>query len=279
MVPDRIRVSAYKVLQIIGKRLYGQSTCQVQRLPFGLYLKSLHPPPGLRNEFSALQAVRHYTSVPVPRPIDIVCIPLKPREPSPWEIFHTHDAYLLTTRMPGRTLAECQDVLSDQDAADFVSQMQDFVTQLRSIPKMVSPDYAICNIVGEACRDPRIREGDPIGPFADEEAFSQFLRNPDDPIRRGHNIVFTHADLNARNILVDQITHNDGSKRWQVTGIVDWENSGYYPEYWEYTKSLFEGFRYSQRMRDLYHEIFKHFGDLSREFEVEHRSWEEGDYV
>ena len=61
-----------------------------------------------------------------------------------------------------------------------------------------------------------------------------------------------------------------------VTGIVDWECSGFYPEYWEYTRSLFEGFRNSERERNLMHTIFKAFGDYSKELDVEKRSWEEG---
>jgi len=169
--------------------------------------------------------------------------------------------------------------MSDEDGAEFVTQMQGYVAQLRTIPKTVRPDYAVCNTLGEAIRDTRIRDANPIGPFMDEAGFSQFLRHPDEPSRRGHRILFTHADLNARNILVDRVGLPDGSKSWKVTGIVDWENSGYYPEYWEYTKSLFEGFRYRQRWRDFYHKIFKQFEDYAREFEVEERSWGEGDGV
>ena len=169
--------------------------------------------------------------------------------------------------------------MSDKDGAGFVAQMQDYLTELRSIPKSVSPEYSICNTLGRACGDPRIRGANPVSPFVDETAFSQVLRNPDDLSRRGHKIVFTHADLNPRNILVDRVTQPDGSFAWTVTGIVDWENSGYFPEYWDYTKALFEGFRYRQRLQDFMHDIFKQFGDLSKEFEVEKRSWEEGDYV
>lgn len=118
-----------------------------------------------------------------------------------------------------------------------------------------------------------------MGPFVDEEAFSQQLRNPDEPSRRGHQIFFTHADLNFRNILLDLCTKPDGTRGWMITGIVDWENSGYYPEYWDYTKSLFEGFRYTPQWVNVIHEIFKAFGDLSREYEVENRSWESGDFI
>lgn len=276
MVPDRIRVAAYKTLQTVGYRLYGKPNPfePVQRLPFGLYLKFLGDPDGFRNEFNALKIVRRYTSLPVPQPLDLVTLPSDSNDP-----FYSHDAYLLTSRVPGMPLSYCHDMLSDKEGAEFVAQMQGYLGELRSIPKVVSPEYAICNTLGGACRDPRICDANPVGPFVDETAFSQVLRNSDEPSRRGHKIVFTHADLNLRNILVDQVTRPDGTRAWTVTGIVDWENSGYFPEYWDYTKSLFEGFRQSQRARDFMHDIFKSFGDFSKEFEIEKRSWEEGDYV
>lgn len=45
-----------------------------------------------------------------------------------------------------------------------------------------------------------------------------------------HDIVLTHADLSPRNIIVN------GD---QVVGIIDWEMSGFYPEYWEYAKAMY----------------------------------------
>lgn len=44
-----------------------------------------------------------------------------------------------------------------------------------------------------------------------------------------HQIKFIHGDLRLQNTIV-----NDGS----VSGIVDWEFSGLYPEYWEFSKAL-----------------------------------------
>jgi predicted SnoaL-like aldol condensation-catalyzing enzyme len=107
----------------------------------------------------------------------------------------------------------------------------------------VSPEYDICDTLGGPGRDLRISHADPVGPFVDEAAFNQVLRNPDDESRIGHKIVFTHADLNLRNILVDRVVRSNGNKGWTITGIVEWENSGYFPEYWDCTKAQFEGFR------------------------------------
>jgi len=41
---------------------------------------------------------------------------------------------------------------------------------------------------------------------------------------------FTHGDLNPFNILV---------REGKVVGIIDWEFSGWYPRYWEYTSAWF----------------------------------------
>jgi len=43
-------------------------------------------------------------------------------------------------------------------------------------------------------------------------------------------LVFTHCDLNPSNILI---------RRDQIVGIIDWEFSGWYPPYWEYTSAWF----------------------------------------
>lgn len=173
MVPVRIRLTAYKMLRKLGHRCYGKHNKweSVQRLPFGLYLKYLGDPDGFRNEFNALQIVRRYTSVPVPRPLDLINIPTE----SNGDSFYPHDAYLITSRVPGIPLSCCQEMLTDEDGNEFVAQMQDYVTQIRAIPKAVSPEYAICNTLGGPCRDPRIDSARPVGPFLDEAAFSQVL--------------------------------------------------------------------------------------------------------
>ncbi|KAJ8122901.1 hypothetical protein ONZ43_g1018 [Nemania bipapillata] len=139
--------------------------------------------------------------------------------------------------------------LSDTDRERIVGQMRGYLVQIRSIPNLANTAAPICNTLG------------------------------DETGRRGREIVFTHADLNPRNILVDEVMQDDGSTGWSVTGIVDWEFSGYYPEYWDYTKAMFESFRWIKRYNDMVKEIFKEFGDYSGELDVETRSWELGDGI
>ncbi|EGU81735.1 hypothetical protein FOXB_07742 [Fusarium oxysporum f. sp. conglutinans Fo5176] len=259
--PQFIRLPTYKLLRKIGHHLYGStSSLAVSRLPFGLYLKSTSE--GAFNESNALGLIHKYTSVPVPRVLDLVA--------------DSRNTYLLTTGLRGEPLARAMDMLSDRDCQEFVDQMQSFISQIRAIPP-VGPKNHICNTLGQACSDPRIRDGNPIGPFDDEASFSQYLRHPDDPARRGHQVVFTHADLNLRNILVDKVTRLDGTRGWAVSGIVDWENSGFYPEYWDCIKAQFEGFRWGERWARALVEVFRPFGGYAKEIELEKRSWTEGD--
>jgi hypothetical protein len=47
-------------------------------------------------------------------------------------------------------------------------------------------------------------------------------------------VYFTHGDFTLTNIIV-----SGGPGSWKVAGIIDWEQSGWYPEYWEYCKMLY----------------------------------------
>ncbi|KAI7759823.1 hypothetical protein LZL87_009146 [Fusarium oxysporum] len=259
--PPFIRLPTYKLLRKIGHHLYGStSSLAVSRLPFDLYLKSTNE--GAFNESNALGLTHKYTSVPAPRVLDLVA--------------DSRNTHLLTTGLRGEPLARAMDMLSDRDCHEFVDQMQGFISQIRAIAP-VGPKTHICNTLGQACSDPRIRDGNPIGPFEDEASFSQYLCHPDDPARRGHQVVFTHVDLNLRNILVDKVTRLDGTRGWAVSGIVDWENSGFYPEYWDCTKAQFEGSRWDERWTRALVEVFRPLGGFVKEIELEKRSWSEGD--
>lgn len=80
--------------------------------------------------------VRQYTTVPVPRPIDVVS--------GPGEF----DGYLIMSRVPGVPFAMYMGMMSDKEFADYMSQMREYISQLRAIPKNVSPEFAICNTLG-----------------------------------------------------------------------------------------------------------------------------------
>ncbi|KAL9023071.1 MAG: hypothetical protein Q9196_007400 [Gyalolechia fulgens] len=47
---------------------------------------------------------------------------------------------------------------------------------------------------------------------------------------RSHVPLFTHGDVAPRNTMVDE--------SGRITGIVDWELAGWYPDYWEYANIM-----------------------------------------
>jgi len=60
-----------------------------------------------------------------------------------------------------------------------------------------------------------------INLFPKPDSYIQFTRRLYQDTS-GNHILFTHGDLNPRNILVEE---------GHVSGIIDWEQSGWYPEY------------------------------------------------
>lgn len=128
------------------------------------------------------------------------------------------------------------------------------------------------------CIDTRRQVRVATGPISDEVEFNQFLVSTSnskstrfecggmDMIEfyldsSSHKIVMTHGDLHPRNIMVTtdpRLSDRDAageapsqealgtmsgtsrlsSSQVTVTGILDWEMCGWYPEYWEYVKAL-----------------------------------------
>lgn len=125
-----------------------------------------------------------------------------------------------------------------------VDQKKAIARQLRVMLEKMRSVTPPANVIG-ACdgteiRDTRVHFTYHSPPCQDEKAFNEYLSaslHEHTPplvreafsrrLRTNHRIVFTHCDLTPRNILMQ-----DG----QIQGLVDWEDSGWYPEYWEYVK-------------------------------------------
>lgn len=88
-----------------------------------------------------------------------------------------------------------------------------------------------------------------MGPFTSEDELHDFVLSPAsghgfsttaeyikalqkaNEIREyPHQITFTHGDLKAHNILVGDDGH--------LSGFLDWESAGWYPEYWDFTTAM-----------------------------------------
>ncbi|AEO71211.1 uncharacterized protein THITE_2123381 [Thermothielavioides terrestris NRRL 8126] len=267
-VPSRVRIRAYAVLYRAGRFVYGPTAIKVQRLPCNMFIKycSVSSDGPLRNEYGALQLIRRYSNLNVPRPLDFVS--------------DSERSYMVTSRIPGHRLGEMFTVLTDDQLHKLGMELNDFLAKLRAMPKEVRPGTApmkaVTGATGGGCHHVRMElisgTRKPNGPFATEEDFHEFLRTrrpppPDEIQRGGHDIVLTHGDLSQRNIIVD----GDG----RLAGIVDWEHSGWYPTYWEFTSFRFglESRYTPQRLLDLADDIFQGLGDFEHELAVERRLW------
>ncbi|KAI1813153.1 kinase-like protein [Poronia punctata] len=250
-VPVGVRACFYRGLARLGGILYGPSeSFNVQRLPFGMYVKMRQKigHGSLANEYQALKLVRRYTDIPVAQPLDLIS--------------DKEDSYLLTSRLPGHMIGPRMDAFTDEKVGTIGQDLQRCIKQLRLIPKLGVYD---ARVIARAPYD--AERGDYHGPFASERDFNDYLKSPHLPDlshRDSHAIVLAHGDINMRNILVD----DDG----MLSGIVDWEMAGWYPDYWDYTKAHYVTKRH-WRWRKMMDEVFDGIGDFRKELEIEWQLW------
>ncbi|ERF76356.1 hypothetical protein EPUS_09324 [Endocarpon pusillum Z07020] len=173
---------------------------------------------------------------------------------------YTEITYIFMDFVPGATIEKSWDEWDEATIANVQNELKDYIRQLRGIP---GGEY-----IGSLDRGPvtdsmlRLQAdncGNIIlcsfgisqltsylaGPFDSEEEFNIELRKTywkcykrevlicdrlDAMLAaHKHQIVFTHNDLHYSNIMV-----HDG----HISGIIDWSDSGWYPDYWEYTSAM-----------------------------------------
>ncbi|CAO2655905.1 Nn.00g047080.m01.CDS01 [Neocucurbitaria sp. VM-36] len=187
-------------------------------------------------EDAALRLVPQYTSVPVPTIHS--------------SSFTEDNGFIRMSYVDG----ECLDRLWDDFQGDdeikeqICRQIWDLIYQFQAIPK--PPQFAEffqCCADGTTSNDVLIRplptqSPDPLASDDDLRLriYERYLdcngrryeKELPDMLPRSEKTVFTHADIAPRNILIGE--------GWDcpVVGIVDWEQSGWYPEYWEYANIM-----------------------------------------
>ncbi|KJK86133.1 hypothetical protein H633G_10016 [Metarhizium anisopliae BRIP 53284] len=137
----------------------------------------------------------------------------------------------------GESLDKLWPTMSVEEKKDVCRELREILEQMRSI---APPCELIGACDGTEIRDTRVLNTYHHPPCCDEETFNGFLLSslfkitPEAVrealalhLRTDHRIVLSHCDLAPRNILVQ-----DG----KITGLVDWEDGGWYPEYWDYVK-------------------------------------------
>ncbi|KAF4983413.1 hypothetical protein FZEAL_1142 [Fusarium zealandicum] len=159
--------------------------------------------------------------------------------------------FIYMSLVPGETLRQAWSSLTANDKTSLQTKLRDIIGSLRRLTQ--TPEI-IGSVNGGPLQDRFFRIDDEKGPLSTIKEFNdwifaiatrqdpqpgkaiQGLDHPD--MYRGMlpdhgNIYFTHGDLTLGNIMV---SGSPGS--YAITGIIDWEQAGWYPEYWEYCKLL-----------------------------------------
>lgn len=174
------------------------------------------------------------TSIPVPK---IYCA-----------FTHHGCTYIVMQRLRGECLAFNWKLRSAESQARILRQLKQMIDGMRRIPP---PSPAVANANSGPLWDCRLPgKSLSFGPFDDIDCFHRYLRggiesqSPKYPpevnelvrlhARQWAPPVFTHGDLSSLNILAEGDV---------ITGIVDWETAGWYPQYWEYTTACQVNFR------------------------------------
>lgn len=199
ILPTFVRAFVYNGLAWAGMHVYGPSlSMTVFKLLFGLYLRrgSLKLAQKYHVEARTLSMVGQMTTIPAPRAIDV--------------LETTRFSYLLMTGVPGRPIGQMIETLTDEQVNEVVIDLKRYVSELRAIPNRTGK-FQICNSQGSGVLDwltPDSQREELR--FKTEEDFNKYLTDPFwDEIRQRaakshdtpHEIVFSHNDLNPRNIL------------------------------------------------------------------------------
>ncbi|KAL9092523.1 MAG: hypothetical protein Q9165_004327 [Trypethelium subeluteriae] len=153
---------------------------------------------------------------------------------------------ILMTRVPGKPLGEIYKIMTDEERKTVFAELRSILCVMRRWSHPWGGER-ICSVTGAGIRSVRV-PNHLIGPCESEAQFNKdLIRVASDhsfPSRDAfeekfacakkmdtmhHPIVFTHGDLKHHNIMV----HNG-----HVSGFIDWESAGWYPDYWEFTTAL-----------------------------------------
>ena len=193
-----------------------------------------------RPEVEAMRLVFKHTDVPVP---EVIFTNFSPEGEE--TDLNDPEGMIGMTIIPGITLEKKWDMLDDEAKESICLQLWDLISKIRNIPR---PQGVVglyqCLADGSLSRDPMLEDlqkpGRPL--LSDSELRSRiyerylhcggtrYENQLLDMLPTSEHSVFTHADIAPRNVMVDEQNN--------VTGILDWEWAGWYPEYWEYAQIM-----------------------------------------
>lgn len=187
-------------------------------------------------EAEAMRLVSQHTSVPVPEVL--------------FKIFGPDYGNIDMTLIPGMPLENKWDKLDEETKRSVCRQIWDFILEIRTVPPPVElKGLSQCAADSSPTRDLLLEDlQEPARPLTSDSELRdriyerylhfggrRFESQLPDMLPRSDHSVFTHADIAPRNIMVDE--------QGRITGILDWEYAGWYPDYWEYAQIMRPAFQ------------------------------------
>lgn len=189
-------------------------------------------------ELTAMELIIKYTNIKIPKIYNTVK--------------NNDGIFIHMEYIEGQILGSCLENMDETRKEKIKKQLENIFIQIRKIPNPYK--YYVCSSIGGPIKDHRIDTDDFVGPFNTEDEFNKKIGNNFNT--KSHKSVFTHADIKPHNIILGKD---------DIITIIDWECAGWYPEYWEYTKSLFNINTYVEWI-NLMTSIFTEYKeDLDRE--------------
>ncbi|KAJ5341952.1 hypothetical protein N7541_011076 [Penicillium brevicompactum] len=169
------------------------------------------------------------------------------------------EVFIYMEHIQGQTLHNAWNELDGEDKSSLRSDLCRIITRLRQLEQN-SSDQFIGSLSRQHPPDNTFEFMPKTMPFSTIKDFNDWFSTlpqrflppslkyidpyryilPDDGV-----IKFTHADLHRENILVSV------TKPARVLALVDWEQSGWYPDYWEYSKALYTCWYEDEWRRDF----------------------------
>jgi len=193
------------------------------------------------SEAETLCFIARTTSIPVPKLFSAFM-----RDEKDFMSARCTRCYMVMRKMPGKELRHAWHTMSSTERESILNELRQYMDQLRSFKS--SRPGVVGSVTYGRLNDKRV-EVDGFGPYNSVSDFQEqagcnyvlqkkLADAEDDESRRLAEVLrartwdtrFTHADLNSANTLVH---------RGKISAIIDWERSGWFPEYYEYTSAYF----------------------------------------
>ncbi|GLB42414.1 hypothetical protein LshimejAT787_1104290 [Lyophyllum shimeji] len=172
---------------------------------------------------------------------------------------HNSRTYIVMDRVKGRCLDDALPDTTSQCLRSFATQLASFVRELRTLdPRTTMGSWPAGPYDNLFFDPPPLHEFRAMGEFHSYWIWrlGTEMSLPEVPsslrdVHRPYRVVLTHGDLAPRNIMVDGDL---------ITGLVDWETLGWYPDFWE----LMAATRSSGKNMDIWiDELSTQLGPLS----------------